>query len=87
MKQVWQLQEAKNRLSEVIRLALADGPQVITRRGEKIVLVIAVEEFERLIKPKESLAQFLRRSPLRSVKLDLERDKDLGREVDLGLSG
>ena len=82
MKKSWQLQEAKNRLSEVIRQALSEGPQVITRHGEDMVMVIAVKEFERLLGPKDTLLQFFRRSPLGGMKLDVARDKDTGREVD-----
>ncbi len=33
MGSVWQLQEAKNKFSEVVEAALKDGPQVITKRG------------------------------------------------------
>ena len=31
----WQLQDAKNRFSEIVNKALRDGPQVVTRRGKK----------------------------------------------------
>ena len=31
---IWQLQTAKQKLSEVVDRALAEGPQVISRRGE-----------------------------------------------------
>lgn len=42
----WQLQEAKNRLSEVIRCATTEGPQEITVRGEPAVVVVSAEEWE-----------------------------------------
>ena len=35
----WQLQTAKVRFSEVFRLALASGPQIITRGGREAVVV------------------------------------------------
>jgi len=44
----WQLQEAKNRLSEVVRKAAEEGPQVITLRGEDAVVVMAVSDYARL---------------------------------------
>ena len=44
----WQLQEAKNRFSAVVDAALAGAPQRVTRRGIPAVVVLAVEEYERL---------------------------------------
>ena len=80
----WQLQEAKNRLSEVVRKASDEGPQVITLRGDDAVVVVAADEYARLTrKPKGSLVDFLRKSPLGAVELDLARSSDTGRRVDL----
>ena len=80
----WQLQEAKNRLSEVVRKATNEGPQVITLRGDDAVVVVAATEYARLTRrPKRSLVEFLRDSPLGKVKLDLSRSRDTGRSVDL----
>ncbi len=85
MGKTWQLQDAKNRLSEVCDKALTDGPQTITRRGEEIVVVLALEEYARLTTPPTSLVKFLQQSPLQGIELDTERDQDLGREVILEL--
>lgn len=41
MNAVWQVQEAKNRFSEMIEQALSNGPQVITRHGRPVVRVVA----------------------------------------------
>jgi prevent-host-death family protein len=80
----WQLQDAKNRLSEVVRKATAEGPQIITLRGDDAVVVIAVEQYARLTrKPKGTLVDFLRKSPLGAVALDLTRSRDTGRAVVL----
>jgi antitoxin Phd len=80
----WQLQEAKNRLSEVVRKASDEGPQVITLRGDDAVVVVAADEYARISrKPKETLVEFLRNSPLSAVALDLERSRDTGRRVKL----
>ncbi len=46
-KRNWQLQEAKNRLSEVVRLAQSEGPQTITVRGAEAVVVVSVEDYRR----------------------------------------
>jgi antitoxin Phd len=79
----WQLQTAKNRLSEVVDRAIDQGPQVITRRGSEAVVVISIDEYRRLRRPKTDLVSFFRNSPLAEVDLDLERDRDFGREVEL----
>lgn len=73
----WQLQEAKNKLSAVIEDALTDGPQLITRRGEEVVIVLAYEEYQRLTNSDESLYEFFRRSPLVGIEIDLDRDESL----------
>jgi len=81
MKITWQLQEAKNKLSEVVDRALKDGPQEITKHGKKTAVVISMHEYKRLKHRKGTLVDFFRRSPLAGI--DLDRKKDLSREVDL----
>jgi prevent-host-death family protein len=78
----WALQDAKNRLSELVRQVLKDGAQEITVRGEPAVTVIATSELRKLRRQPESLADFLRASPLRDLDLP-SRDRDNGRELDL----
>ena len=79
----WQLQEAKNRLSELVRKARAEGPQVITLRGRDAVVVMSANEFGKLSRPRGSLVDVFRKSPLAGVDLELERSTDTGRRVDL----
>lgn len=79
----WQLQEAKARLSEVIKQASQEGPQTITLRGEPAVVVISKDEYERLKGPRESFVAFMRKSPLYGVELDLKRQQTHPRETDL----
>lgn len=82
----WQIQSAKARFSEVFRRARNEGPQRITRQGKEGVVMVAEEQYERLVgkshQPK-NLVQFFRQSPLVGVELDLERDRDAGRDIDL----
>ena len=80
----WQLQEAKARLSEVIKQASKEGPQTITMRGEPTAVVISKDEYERLKRPRESFGEFMRKSPLYGVDLDLKRDRTLTRKSDIG---
>lgn len=44
----WQLQEAKSRFSEVVDLSLKEGPQLVTRRGEEAVVIMAIKDYRRL---------------------------------------
>jgi prevent-host-death family protein len=80
----WQLQEAKNRLSEVVKAAKTKGPQIITVRGKEEVAVVSIAELRKLRPHKESLHEFLRNSPLCGVELDIERSRDI-EERDIGL--
>ncbi|GAB1471257.1 hypothetical protein MASR2M66_21350 [Chloroflexota bacterium] len=75
----WQIQDAKNKLSEVITLALKQGPQVITKYGEKAVVVISYNEYEKLRKSQGKLSEFFSTSPLAGLTLDLSRDKSMPR--------
>jgi prevent-host-death family protein len=80
---IWSLRDAKNRFSEVVNRAISDGPQVVTRRGEEVVVVMAKSEFARLQDSRPGLVRFLRESPLVGVDLDLERDRSLLRDQEL----
>ena len=80
---IWQLQDAKNRFSEVINKALSEGPQTVTRHGEEVVVILSKAEYDRLQKSQTGLLEFFQQSPLVGVELDLERDKSLPRDIDL----
>jgi prevent-host-death family protein len=79
----WQLQEAKARLSELLRQAEEAGPQRITVRGADAAIVLSSKDYEKLLGKKENLWEFLRASPLKGIDLDIERDKSLPRDVDV----
>src|SRR5215217_1742482 len=59
----WQLQEAKQRFSELVRHARADGPQVVTRHGEEVAVVVSIEEYRRLTDELPSFKDFLLAAP------------------------
>ena len=44
----WRSQEARSRFSSLVDAALSEGPQRVTRHGEPAVVVMAVEDYERL---------------------------------------
>ncbi|HHJ11951.1 MAG TPA: type II toxin-antitoxin system Phd/YefM family antitoxin [Chromatiales bacterium] len=80
----WQIQEAKARLSELIKDAEHEGPQEITLHGRPVAIVLSREDYERLTGTGESLATFMRRSPLHGLEeLELERDRSPTREIEL----
>lgn len=82
----WQLQDAKARFSELFRLAREVGPQRVTKHGRTAVIVLPAEEYERLLSAhahKASLARFFADSPLAGSGIQLERQRDYGRTVDL----
>jgi prevent-host-death family protein len=78
----WQIQEAKQRFSELIRRALDEGPQVVTRHGKEIVVVVSAADFEHLARGKPNFKDFLLSGPDLSV-LELERVRNLPREIEL----
>jgi antitoxin Phd len=83
MKKSWALQDAKNRLSEVVTEALRSGPQVITRRGQETAVVVSFGEWTRLSRRRGRLIDVLRRAPRLRGGLDVQRSKDGGRHVEL----
>jgi prevent-host-death family protein len=83
MGNVWQLQEAKNKFSNLVDKARHDGPQVVTRHGKESVVIIAIEDYQKLSKPKSDLISFFKKSPLADIHLDLTRDKSPSRDIEL----
>lgn len=92
----WTLEKAKNSFSELVRRALDHEPQLVTRgrSGDDAVVVVAREDYERLIAPR-NLVDVLRDSPLADAVAAGElgggteddpfaRSRDLGRSVDFG---
>lgn len=79
----WQLQEAKNKFSELVEKALNEGPQRVTRHGEEVVIVMSSAQFQKLAKPVGKLSSFFAKSPLCGSDLELSRSKDLPREMEL----
>ncbi|MBX0330116.1 type II toxin-antitoxin system Phd/YefM family antitoxin [Oscillochloris sp. ZM17-4] len=76
MARTWQLQEAKNRLSEVVDEALTHGPQIITRRGIETAIVLSYAEYQRLALSRVGISTFFRESPLAAAAEDLDLARD-----------
>lgn len=78
----WPLQEAKQQFSEVVRRALAEGPQLVTRHGREAVVVVGVEEFRKGRAGQGDFKRFLRSGPPLEA-LELTRDRRRARRVKL----
>lgn len=78
----WQLQEAKSRFSEVVDLTRTEGPQLVTRRGAEAVVILAAEDYRRLIGDAPNLIDHLLNAP-RGDALVITRSNEPIRDLDL----
>ena len=76
----WSIRDAKKQLSHIVDLTQTDGPQVITRRGQRVAVILAANEFYKVFFPNEFLA------PLKGSGIRLQRRRDFGRSTDTVLS-
>lgn len=79
----WQLQEAKARLSEVVKSSEKDGPQAISVRGQTAAVLLSKRDYDRLRRRRPSFLDLVRDSPLAGVSVELTRDRSLVRKVPL----
>jgi prevent-host-death family protein len=78
----WQIQEARQKFSRLVQQALADGPQIVTRRGEEVVVVLSAAEFRRLTGEKPDFKTYLLSGPDLG-DLEFGRPAELPREAEL----
>jgi len=78
----WQLQDAKNRFSEVVDEAIRTGPQVIIRHGGETAVVVSFDEWTRLSRRRGRLIDVLRRAPRIAGGLEASRSSDTGRDLE-----
>ena len=83
MPRTWQLQHAKNRFSEVVDRAASEGPQIVSRRGKKVAVVVAFESYTEAARRREPLVSFLRRPEFRALGRLVERPPAADRNVGL----
>jgi prevent-host-death family protein len=85
MARKWQLQEAKNRFSELVDRVLVEGPQTVTRHGKDVVVVVSKGDFDHRRKrgARGTILPFLRRLGFARVEIDFERSNDLDRDLKL----
>ena len=79
----WQLQEAKQQFSRVVEQARTEGPQVVTKHGREVAVVLDVEDYRRLRGETTDFRGFLVGPPHVDVDLPIERDRDPGPDVEL----
>ena len=89
---LWQVQEAKQRFSELLRAVQSDGPQIVTRHGEEIAVVIDIADFHRLRGDVPDVKDVLLGGPKFDddvadvfATIEAERKADFGRAVDFGV--
>ncbi len=79
----WQMQQAKQQFSELVKMAVDEGDQQITYRGEEIAWIVSAAEYHKLKKEKKSIIELFANSPCKEIELNLARSKDLPRMVNL----
>ncbi|HEX5503306.1 MAG TPA: type II toxin-antitoxin system Phd/YefM family antitoxin [Thermomicrobiales bacterium] len=79
---IWPASEARRHFGALVQRALDEGPQIVTRRGEEVVVVLAAAEYRRLAGRRRDFTDFLLNGPDLG-RLDLRRAKDRARVVDL----
>ena len=80
---IWKLQNAKAQFSKLVENALKSGPQFVTKRGAKAVVVISTNSYEKLVSPKPSLKDFLINSPKMESNFEVKRNKDYPKNINL----
>jgi prevent-host-death family protein len=79
----WQVQEAKQKFSELLRRTVAEGPQVVTRHGKDVAIVVPATHYRKLVGRQRDFKSFLRSAPDFSA-LEIERPSQPARRVTLG---
>jgi prevent-host-death family protein len=81
----WQLQDAKNKFSQVVQKARQEGPQVVTVRGERAVVILSARDYDALRAKRPSFVDALLSGPAwddELVEAITQRAKIPGRDVD-----
>jgi antitoxin Phd len=79
---VWQVQEAKTRLSKVIEEANSKGPQIISRHGSERAVILSIADYRSLTAHKPNLKEYLLGGP-KLDSFEVKRSRDTGRKINL----
>ncbi len=77
----WQVQDAKQRFSELVRRAQTDGAQVVTKHGVDVAVVVGIDDYHRLTGGGTDLKAYLLAGP--TAEIAVTRTAELPREADL----
>ena len=55
----WQLQDAKSHFSQMVELASQGQPQLVTKHGRNKVIVLSIEQYEKLTQQKSGYTSFI----------------------------
>lgn len=80
---VWQLQEAKAKLSKLVKQVINSGPQGISLRGVLEVVLMSRKDYQKITGQKSSFVKFMKSSPLRGLSIDTQRNKSKPRDITL----
>ena len=80
---IWQLQEAKSKFSQLVEAAIRHKPQFVTKHGDNAVVVLSFEDYKKMIKPQTDIVTFLRNSPLTEIDLTTLRNTDYPGNIEL----
>ena len=82
MDNVWQVQDAKARFSEFLETSVAEGPQIVTKRGIPTAVLVPIEQWHRLSSAsKPGLKELLLAPEPRTEELVLPRRQFRYREA------
>ena len=79
----WQLQDAKSKFSQLVEKAIHHEPQFVAKHGNHAVVILSFDDYKQITKSKTDLVTFLRNSPLMGEALDVPRNKDMPRDIEL----
>jgi prevent-host-death family protein len=72
--QRWQLQEAKQQFSRVVQAARSGEPQLVTRNGKDVAVVLDIEEYRRLTSHGGDFKKFLMSFPEGDLPIERSRE-------------
>ncbi len=78
----WQLQDAKQQFSRLVDLASSEGPQVVTRHGREVAVVVGIGDFRRMRSDGGAFKRFLAEAPDLAA-LDIDRARQPAPVVEL----
>ena len=81
-KNVWQIQEAKAKFSQLVEEATENGYQTITKQGVPVAVILSKKAFDQITRPKSSFLNFFKNAPCQDVDLDISRSKDFPRDFE-----